>query len=845
MSLSNNEAKTLCLSLLLADTEEEVIQILKSKGYWDNSSAWRLYGDKEGNFATAGSQQAEPEAALVEKIINSVDASLINKCLLNKIEPESVDAPDSIREAVAVFYEGKEKSQSGGSLVDWSAKQRRLEAKNITLAATGTSKYACLTIADLGEGQSPNKVPNTILSLNKKNKQRIRFVQGKFNMGGTGVLRHCHENSFQLVISRRNQNIVEKWNEGESDDSAGKWGFTIVRRERPSGKAGEVVNSEFKYLAPILSNNEHGEILRFNSDSLPLMPDENDPYCRKIPSGTAMKLYGLDLSQGSSNVLMPDGLLYRLEALLPDIALPVRLHECRKKFAGAKGSFETNLAGLTVRLEDGKGGNLECAPWDVPFSVRGLKFTAKIYVFKKGKSKTYLNNQGIIFTINGQTHGTIPKSIFGRKKVGLTRIGKDTLVVVDCSKIPVSDREDLFMSSRDRLSKGVLRSAIERQLEEILRYDSKLRSLQEERRVSEQSEKLDSQKPLEEVLRNIFKTSPGLTSLFLHGSRLSMPKAKGEKSAGDSKSGGEDDSTSNSGSQEGAQSFIGKKHPTYFRFEKSPKKNRYKRGCELTRSARVAFETDVENGYFSRPDYVGTYELKVISGDIDESKISHSLDLDDGSAQWIVHLPNDVTIGEKVVLECVVNDEVLISPFVNTLELTVKPKTTPATTISKPKISSGAGTGNKDNKLLQGLALPQIVKVKEGDDAWNEYKFNNKSGCEVIRDRVGDSEQVEYTFYINVDNVHFKNEIKLSKEPEVEEAKYLYGNVLLGLSILHDSEGSKKNGASETEDEKLTPEESVRHTTRAMSPFILPMINYLGNLSSDEVSNLSAVGDEE
>ena len=195
MADMNAGTKSLCLSLLRSDTEEEVIQILKSAGYWDDASAWRLYGDKEGNFATAGSQQAEPEAALVEKIINSVDARLISKCLMQKIEPESAAAPNSIREAVAVFYEGKKSGQSGGSIIEWNQVQRREEAKNITLAATGTNKYVCITIADLGEGQSPNRIPDTILSLNKKNKQRIRFVQGKFNMGGTGVLRHCHKNS--------------------------------------------------------------------------------------------------------------------------------------------------------------------------------------------------------------------------------------------------------------------------------------------------------------------------------------------------------------------------------------------------------------------------------------------------------------------------------------------------------------------------------------------------------------------------------------------------------------------------------------------------------------------------
>ena len=76
-----DKVKNLCLALLKADREDEVVELLKNAGYWDNKDAWRLYGDKEGNFAQAGNQSAKPEAALVEKIVNCVDARLMNECL--------------------------------------------------------------------------------------------------------------------------------------------------------------------------------------------------------------------------------------------------------------------------------------------------------------------------------------------------------------------------------------------------------------------------------------------------------------------------------------------------------------------------------------------------------------------------------------------------------------------------------------------------------------------------------------------------------------------------------------------------------------------------------------------
>ena len=197
--VTDEQIKEFSLALLRADSEEEIISILKSAGYWDNEDVWRLYGDKEGNWSQAGNQQSFPEASLVEKVINSVDTRLMLECLLRDIDPISDAAPTSIRDAVAMFFENrKAENDEAGVIINWPRSQRLKESSAITIAATGgrptrgkRTKKMCLTIADQGEGQSARRLPDTILSLNAKNKQRIRFVQGKFNMGGSGALRFC------------------------------------------------------------------------------------------------------------------------------------------------------------------------------------------------------------------------------------------------------------------------------------------------------------------------------------------------------------------------------------------------------------------------------------------------------------------------------------------------------------------------------------------------------------------------------------------------------------------------------------------------------------------------------
>ena len=102
-------------------------------------------------------------------------------------------------------------------------------AQGITLCATGTKPILNLTISDCGEGQTPRKIPITILSLSKSNKMYIPFVQGQFNQGGTGALRFCGTHNLQLVISRRNPKLLGP----DPDEEDSRWGFTVVRRERP------------------------------------------------------------------------------------------------------------------------------------------------------------------------------------------------------------------------------------------------------------------------------------------------------------------------------------------------------------------------------------------------------------------------------------------------------------------------------------------------------------------------------------------------------------------------------------------------------------------------------------
>ena len=97
--------RDLLFNLLAADREEEVIQALETTGLWEHKPSWRLLGDREDNYATIGAQAVIAEAALAEKITNAIDAVLMRHCREEGIDPKSPDAPTSVRNAVARFFD--------------------------------------------------------------------------------------------------------------------------------------------------------------------------------------------------------------------------------------------------------------------------------------------------------------------------------------------------------------------------------------------------------------------------------------------------------------------------------------------------------------------------------------------------------------------------------------------------------------------------------------------------------------------------------------------------------------------------------------------------------------------
>ncbi|MGA3310374.1 MAG: hypothetical protein ABSD08_17455 [Xanthobacteraceae bacterium] len=463
--------------LVSADEEADVVKILTDAAYWSDPKVWRSYGDKPRNWATVGGQQSKPDHALVEKLTNAIDTKLIAVARI-KNQLDGPECPQSMAVARDRFF--------GEQLKDMETL-----SKSITVAATGRRQRPSITITDDGEGVTPSGMPKTILSLHEGNKDQIPFAQGKFNMGGSGVLEFCgHEHNVELVLSRRNPKLLPP-NESAEDR---KWSFTVIRREDPPADSPR--SSRFTYLAPgPLDKEGHGTLLTFDAPTMPIFPDKNKAYAREATWGTLFKLYEYG-TRAVTSMMLEDGLMMKLRLLLPEPALPIRFHECRD-YKGHSGSFDTPMAGLIYTLEqDRKNPKRQNVEWFDKFDIDidGQKFTGRIYLFRKqGKdeaknpAENYRKDEGVVFTYNGQAQAVYSKDFFRRKRVKQDYLWNSLLVFVDCTAIGVRPHEKLFMANRESLRDGPLKRCLERELEDKLRHHKELEQIAIARRKTELS----------------------------------------------------------------------------------------------------------------------------------------------------------------------------------------------------------------------------------------------------------------------------------------------------------------------------------------------------------------------
>lgn len=774
--------------LLKAESETEVDEALKKAGYFaDDPNLWQPFGGFGMNLNQINNQQSDATAALVEKLINSIDAVLLAKCYQAGIDPKGPKAPNTMSGAVESLFKVKD-----GRLENLSPKQRTALAENIHFVATGTKKDPCYLVVDKGEGQTAASFKDTFLSLTKQNKDDIPFVQGRFNCGGTGVLPFCGDRKYQLIASRRSHGCPVT----ATDSTANCWGFTLVRRQKaaPGHKS-----SMYVYLAP------QGNILKFNRPSIPALPghsSKNKPapaYAIPLESGTCIKLYNY---RWKAKALATTDGRFELEKYLHSVPLPLRISETRDYKANYLAS---TLSGILANTnEDGAEDDQESKfekgldPAYGELNLQGVgKLSYKLFLQKSEFSKRRFPN-GVYFTLNGQVHGDLPAN-FITNALKFDYLSGSLLVSVDCTEMDQAVREDFLMASRDRVRRNESYDIIYGAIRDELKAHEGLREYNAQRKKKLLEETLSKGEKAAEYLQELLKSDPTLASILGVGGNI----------------------ISTTGPSTELVPFNGKKFPTFFRIADEPKAGLIKE-CPLNRTVYVEFETDAEDNYFKRIDCPGSISF-------DPPNLCVSSHPWHGRFSTKFQMPYDAYVGDVVKVTVTVTDverEALQKPFVCHFTMKGLPETNTPTPPAGPNKPSVKPKENGKHSYAV-FTSPEIREVRKAQWLDPQFNFDEYSAVKITHAAESNG---GYAFYVNMDNRFLINELHKTKDADSALVKhwFIYGIVLSALGMLKEAERVRELADDpESEGEDPVDLEELGKSCAGLARVIVPIIRAL------------------
>ncbi len=573
--------KELFLWLHSAQTEREVTSVVGSFDGHAQEFTWHPLGGNASNYGVVENQQSSPIAALIEKIINSIDAILMRKCLEAGIDPRSPDAPKSMEQAVKQFFQLDVESWHLGP-------SRQKQAEDIQIHASGPRMDTSLLIYDNGEGQHPDDFEDTFLSLLRGNKNDIPFVQGKYNMGGTGAIVFCGKRRYQLVASRRYT--------GDGD-----FGFTLVR-EHPLAEeeAKTKKNTWYEYLKI------DGQIPRFPIESMDLGLKG-----RPFTTGTLIKLFSYDLPSGARSVISRD-LNQSINEFLFEPALPVYTIDRAERYPRDR-NLARELFGLKRRIEADDSKYIEESFSHEFESAKIGRMKVTCYVFRsKVDGRTvketretlqrefFKNNMSVLFSLNGQVHGHYT-SEFITRALKLPLLKSHLLIHVDCIHMKYTFRKELFMASRDRLKDSTETRELRNCLTTLF-SKGRLREIYKKRKDSLSLESGDTS----ELLKSFTKSIPlnsDLLRLLQNTFKIDIPKDANEGQKPKKKPKDNKDKAP----------FKPQRFPSFFNLVGSGTEEKPAAKVPLGSIRSIKFLTDVEDQYFDRTHEPGDLQVSLLS----------------------------------------------------------------------------------------------------------------------------------------------------------------------------------------------------------------------------------------
>jgi hypothetical protein len=785
-------SKAICLELLAAESEDAVQKIIDNTPAF-RSGEWRPLDRRETNFNVTSNQASDGGKALTELMTNMVDAVLMKHALQKGINPKGREAPQTMYAAVDKLI----RNLRGGRLVDADDANwlRDFAQKNLVIGITGakTKKEGlpCYTFVDNGEGQHSDLFEDTFLSLSAGNKKDIPFVQGKYNMGSSGVLGYCGMRWFKLIISRRY-------------DQTGEWGWTLMRR-RPG--AGMPIAEYFVY---------DGEVPSFQSDLIyPFITMTGKKYDGSIlSSGTIVKLYDYQVGAKFHSF---KGAREALNENLVETILPFRLLDFRqlpktkealekaKRRGGdrAEGVDPRPFYGMEFLLlrshrEDGVDLETEDEPaGESKFTVGTIndpelgeiKISA-IPLKRNPPGWLKTSNNRIFHSVNGQVQYKQTRG-FLSTTCGFPALKDRVVIIVDASQLTFGAHNDVWKGDREHIRRTVVGEQYLAVITQSIKESQALADLQ--KRVAREELERAAQTERNDLFQKLVDADPNLANLLTsRDPQIRFPSSGGK-----------------SGGEVGEGTFEGKFSPTFLRIDEKQKTNGIEVPINKTRS--VAARTDAENEFFVRADNVG----RLVVDETSREKFSVRAQLHNGRLTvYLDPRENKLAVGDTATVQLSLIDDAMANPVTDQVTIRIVEEDT--TTKPTKKRAAAANAGNKGQKAGEGDPAPThgLPRYKlltrdgrtigdQDTEAWPD-EFDEVEGG-IIED-LGEDEGVLYK--INWDNAyHLKYRLQQRGDlaRDVVTEKFILGMRIAMLGFEHALKAQMKagdqNGISEYADE--------------------------------------------
>lgn len=755
------DSKEVCLSILNAESENAVSEIIATVPELSDCVNWYPIDGRETNFNVVTNQASTGSKALTELCTNMVDAVLMKHAYQKGIDPTGSNAPKSVIAGVRELVQLRGARSGVLAEVDDPKYLREFAEKNLVIGVTGGTRRnesLCFTFVDNGEGQNPDAFEDTFLSLSKGNKTSVPFVQGKYNMGSSGVLTYCGKQWYKLIISRRY-------------DGNGDWGWTLVRR-RPGD--GMPIAEYFKLDSDIPS---------FSASVVHPMNLNNGERDDKvhITTGTIVKLYDYQMESATSFRSIRESLNENLVSTV----LPFRLMDYRQSPNASRGGRraqgidERPVNGMEFLLlrRDGDeetetndealvyqpGQEQHVGDFEHPelgkISVRAIVLGRDL----PGWLKPPRNTSRVFHAVNGQVQFKENRAYLSQR-CKLPGLKDRVVIIVDSSNLSEAAHNDVWKGDRENIRATGVGQLYRDEITKVITDSQYLKELQQ-RFAREEMETL-AQESQVSLFQNLVDSDPSIAQLLPGGMLVKLPGNIGR-------------------GHPVLDEYQGKYSPTVLKLiAKSVKQN----GAEVAIDGRrvVNFRTDVVNDYLTRPDNQG--RILTIGGL--GGRFSYTSTLRDGRLSLTFSpLPGKVTVGEEISFSVGLLDDAMPEPVTEDMTLVVvraRPLHSPGPR-RPPGPKPGPENGEEDEEDVvtdEGRELPpckwltrdgRLIGEEESDE-WPDG-FDDQDGG--IVDEFGENQRM---YRINYDNAHFRR--VLDAERNELNKKVIVQQYRMGMLVL-------------------------------------------------------------